>query len=421
MIRIDKSFERCHLPIIQNLVRLRTFMKNKFVSFDNTEVAFASKSNADLKRAYWLFSLLKYPWLVRVAPYFIRAALWLHLPIKGLVRATAFRQFCGGESIAGCENTIRKLAASGIGTILDFSVEGKETEHDFESGLQETLATIERSAGDAHIPFSVFKPTAFARNSLLEKHDRGETLTASEQSEYASFVNRIEKICQRAFERNVPVFIDAEESWIQDSIDTIAQNMMMKYNKKDVIVYNTLQMYRTGRVDYLNKSLEHARENGYLPGFKIVRGAYMEKERKRAAKLNLPSPIQPDKESTDRDYNEALRIIVDHIDIAALCCGTHNESSSLLLVELMHEKKLSNNHPRIWFSQLLGMSDHISYNLSQKGYRVCKYVPYGPVESVLPYLVRRARENTSVKGQTGRELSLLRMEVRRRKENNSWE
>lgn len=390
-------------------------MKDHLISFDDTETAFQSKTDSDLKRAFWLFKIISFNWLVQISPPFVRFALWAKLPVKGLIRATAFRHFCGGENIEDCKNAILELGKYKIGTILDYSVEGKESDEDFEKGLKETLATLSRAKGDPNIPFCVFKPTGFIRFELLTKVNARKSLTPEEEKEYTAFIGRIDQICETAYRFNVPVFIDAEESWIQDAIDELATSMMVKYNKERVIVYNTLQMYRTGRIEYLKLCLETAKKNKYFTGFKIVRGAYMEKERKRAQELNTTSPIQPNKSATDADYNSALKIIIDNIAFTGLCCGTHNEESSLFLVELMDEKKLPHNHPHIWFSQLYGMSDHISYNLAKAGYNVCKYVPYGPVESVLPYLIRRAQENTSVAGQTSRELGLLTAEIDRRK------
>lgn len=391
-------------------------MKDHLISFDDTETAFKSKTDSDLKRAYWLFKMISFNWLVQISPPFVRFALWAKLPVKGLIRATAFRHFCGGENIEDCKNAIIQLGKYNIGTILDYSVEGKESEKDFEIALKETLATLARAKGDPNIPFCVFKPTGFIRFELLTKVNARQTLTPEEEKEFSSFQNRIDRICETANRFNVPVFIDAEESWIQDVIDELALSMMMKYNKEKVIVYNTLQMYRTGRIEYLKACLETAMKSKFFTGFKIVRGAYMEKERKRAQELNSISPIQPNKSATDTDYNEALRIIIENIELTGLCCGTHNEESSLFLVERMDEKKISHNHPHVWFSQLFGMSDHISYNLAKAGYNVCKYVPYGPVEYVLPYLIRRAQENTSVAGQTSRELGLLQEEISRRKQ-----
>ena len=392
-------------------------MKNEIISFDNTEVAFASKSDADLNRAYWLFKIISFNWLVKISPPFVNTAIALHLPIKGIVKATAFHHFCGGETIDECKKTIEELGRYDIGTILDYSVEGKESEMDFELGLKQTLSTIENAKGNKNIPFCVFKPSGFVHVALLEKIHAKQTLNEVEKTEFEKFRNRVLKICQAGSDNKVPVYIDAEETWIQDVIDELVQEMMQRFNKEIVMVYNTIQMYRIDRLDFLKRAYENARQNNYMIGMKIVRGAYMEKERKRAAEMNYPSPIYPDKNSSDNAFDDALRFCVDHLDRIAICCGTHNENSTLLLTELMGAKNHSNNHPHIWFSQLYGMSDHISYNLAKAGYNVSKYVPYGPVTSVLPYLIRRAQENTSVKGQTGRELSLILMEKKRRKAN----
>ncbi len=391
-------------------------MKDHLVSFDDTKIAFSAKSNGDLNRAYWLFKLISFNGLVKISPPLVDFALWAHLPIKGLIRATIFKHFCGGETIEDCKSKIENLGKYHIGTILDYSVEGKESEKDFDEGLNETIATIHRAKNDANIPFSVFKPTGFARFALLEKKNNGFELTDSEKEEYKKFLDRIEKICRTGFEAGVPLFIDAEETWIQDVIDEVALEMMKKFNKEKVIIYNTLQMYRTDRLSFLKDKLVHAKEFGYKPGYKIVRGAYMEKERARAEKNNYISPIHSTKEQTDIHYNAALKICIDNIDNMAVICGTHNEQSNLNLAEWMNEKNIPVNHPHIWFSQLYGMSDHISYNLANKGYNVCKYVPYGPVTAVLPYLIRRAQENTSVAGQTGRELTLILQEKKRRNE-----
>lgn len=393
-------------------------MKNQHISFDDTETAFISKSNADLNRAVVLFKMISYNWLVRISPPFVNFAIWAHLPIKGLIKATIFRHFCGGESIEDCQKTIESLGKYKIGTILDYSVEGKDSETDFDNGLKQTLATVQRAKGDSSIPFSVFKPSGFVRFALLEKKNSGKTLSSEEEKEFDRFKERVNTICKTGYENNVPIYIDAEETWIQDTVDEVVRDMMMKYNKEKVMVYNTIQMYRTDRLAFLKSSYDHAVQNNYKLGFKIVRGAYMEKERDRAKKMGYTSPIQPDKVSSDRDYDLAVKFCVEHIDRMAVCAGTHNEQSCLNLVALMEEKSLPHNHPNIWFSQLYGMSDHISYNLAKKGYNVSKYVPYGPVTSVLPYLIRRAQENTSAAGQMGRELSLLTMEKQRRSKLN---
>ncbi|MFM7216661.1 MAG: proline dehydrogenase family protein, partial [Bacteroidota bacterium] len=322
---------------------------------------------------------------------------------------------CGGEDIDGCNRTIQELHRFGIGTILDYSVEGSESESDFDATHSEILATIKRAHGDTAIPFCVFKPTGIGRFALLEKKNSGRDFDAAESAEYDRFVHRLENICSTAHQFGVPVFVDAEESWIQDVIDSLVLEMMRRFNKQKAIVYNTVQLYRHDRLGYLRNLLESARSSGFKVGVKLVRGAYMEKERLRAKSLGYQSPIQPDKSATDRDYDLALQLCLQHLDFTSIVAGTHNESSSAQLVDLMKKNGLSPEHPGIWFSQLYGMSDHISFNLAKAGFNVCKYVPYGPVKAVLPYLIRRAQENTSVKGQTGRELSLIESEMRRRR------
>jgi proline dehydrogenase len=307
------------------------------------------------------------------------------------------------------------LAKYKIGTILDYSVEGKESEADFDHCCTETIETIHRAKNDSNIPFCVFKVTGLARLDLLEKVSSGTILSASETEEFNRVKERVRKICEEAYNNNKPLFIDAEDSWIQKAIDDLANENMATFNKKSAIIYNTYQLYRKDRLDYLKQSFEDGKAQGYFIGAKLVRGAYMEKERERAIQKNYPSPINNTKAESDRDYDLALEFCVEHIDRIGLCAGTHNEKSSMHLVTLMAKKNISSNDQRIYFSQLLGMSDHISYNLSQGGYNVAKYVPYGPVKEVLPYLIRRAQENTSVKGQTGRELSLIMKEKTRRK------
>lgn len=383
------------------------------VSFDNTQIAFISKSDSDLNKSFFLFKLMSKPWLVKYGGSL--APLGLKLGFKGLIKNTIFKQFVGGEDINDCNNAIAQLAKYNIGTILDYSVEGKESETDFDACCKETIETVHRAKGDKNIPFCVFKVTGLARFNLLEKVTAKQSLTKEETEEYERVKQRVNKICKEAHDNNKPIFIDAEESWIQQAIDDLANENMARYNKNSAIVYNTFQLYRKDRLTYLKKSFEDGKVNGYHVGAKLVRGAYMEKERKRANEKGYPSPIQDSKENSDRDYNLALEFCVEHIDKMGLCAGTHNEKSSLVLVELMIKNNISSSDKRIYFSQLLGMSDHISYNLSQNGYNVAKYVPYGPVKEVLPYLIRRAQENTSVKGQTGRELSLIIKEKERRR------
>ncbi len=387
------------------------------VSFDNTEIAFSSKNRNDLNRSYWLFNMVSRPWMVNIGKVLTEWSLAINLPIKAAVKATIFKQFCGGETIQECTATISALGKYNIGTILDFSVEGKESDADFNATTRETIATISRAKGEKNIPFSVFKVTGVARFGLLQKVSAALPLTQEEEVEFAKVHQRVKSICEAAYQANVPLFMDAEESWIQPAIDDLANEMMEKYNGQSPIVYNTYQLYRKDRLNYLKESFLNAQNKNYFLGAKLVRGAYMEKERKRAQELNYPSPIQDSKEATDKDYDEALNFCIEQHPKIAICAGTHNENSSMKLTRLMEKKQLQSSDSRIYFSQLLGMSDHISYNLAKAGYNVAKYVPYGPVKEVLPYLIRRAQENTSVKGQTGRELSLIIKERKRRKGN----
>jgi proline dehydrogenase len=386
------------------------------ISFNNTEIAFKHKSDADLRRANFLFSVMANPGLVKAGKGVTRFSLNIGLPIKGMIKATIFKQFCGGETIEECTSTINTLWRSHVGTILDYSVEGKTSPEDFEATTLEIIATIAKAKGNPGIPFAVFKVTGISRFGLLEKANAGtENLSAAEKAEYDEVVSRVDRICKAGFDSEVPVFIDAEETWIQDTIDRMAHEMMERYNQTTAIVYNTVQMYRHDRLDFLKTSVRRAKEKQLHYGVKLVRGAYMEKERNRAAEKGYPSPIQPDKETCDREYNEALEFLLENPEYMALCAGTHNEWSSSYLAGLMEKKGFDKADKRIWFAQLLGMSDHISYNLAHAGYNVAKYVPYGPVEEVIPYLFRRADENTSVKGQTGRELSLIKQERDRRR------
>ena len=387
------------------------------ISFDNTEVAFSSKSNRDLKRAYWLFKIISSPFIVKVGKGATNMALKLRLPISAPIKATIFRQFCGGESIAECDRTISDLGKFGIGTILDYSVEGKTSDEDFDQTVDIIIQTIHRAANDPHIPFAVFKVTGIGRHDLIEKAStHGYTPTSKEKAEIDVIVSRIDRICHAAHEAGTSVFIDAEESWIQDAIDQWTFDMMLKYNKERCIVFNTLQMYRHDRLDFLRDCLELAQKHEVKYGIKLVRGAYMEKERARAIEKGYPSPIQATKADTDKDYNIALKEILENRSVFSLCAGTHNEDSSELLMNLMQEAQIDPQSEQFYFAQLLGMSDHISYNVAHAKYHVAKYVPFGPVKEVLPYLLRRADENTSVAGQTGRELSLIIKELDRRKQ-----
>lgn len=385
------------------------------LSFDNTEVAFESKSNAELKRAHFLFNSIGKRWLVRLGKKFTSFAFGVGLPIKPIIKATIFKQFVGGESIADCENTIAALYKYGIGTILDYSVEGKESEASFDAAEQELLRAIAKAGEDKRVAFSVFKVSGLGRHHILEKKSQNKEFSDAEKQEWERIYKRVLSICEASSKNQRPIFVDAEESWIQPAIDELALDMMRKFNTHQCIVYNTAQLYRHDRLVFVKGIFELSQKENFISGFKLVRGAYMEKERERAANLGYEDPIQPNKEASDRDFDEALLFCVEHIDKMAICLGTHNENSSSKLAEEMRKRNIPPNHSHVYFAQLLGMSDHISYNLSKEGFNVAKYVPYGPVKEVLPYLIRRAEENTSVKGQTGRELSLIKRELSRRK------
>ena len=386
------------------------------ISFENTEIAFGGKSDSDLKWSYRLFNLMGKPWLVKVGKLATNIAFKLHLPIKGIIKKTIFKQFCGGETINQCEQKIADLGKFNIGTILDYSVEGKTSNEDLDHSRDEIIETIQKAKSNHHIPFSVFKPTGIARFDLLEKTNTLDAnLSQADKEELAIVLKRVDAICKAAHDANVPLFIDAEDSWIQDGIDRMANAMMAKYNKEKVIVYNTIQMYRHDRLEFLKESHQYAKQNGYKIGMKIVRGAYMEKERERAAEMGYKDPIHKNKAATDKDYDLAVQYCVENLNDISFCAGTHNENSSAKLAQLIDENGIKKDDKRIFFAQLLGMSDHISFNVAHKGYNVAKYVPYGPIEEVMPYLIRRAEENTSVAGQMGRELSLIVKEKARRK------
>lgn len=385
------------------------------VSFDNTEVAFASKSDADLRRAWMLFRFIGQPALVRLGKPFTQLALSLKLPIDPLIRQTLFKQFVGGETIAECEKTIAALAEYGIGSILDYSTEGQAAESSFDQTAEELLRILERSASDQRIPFAVFKPTGLADAELLAKASRWQALSPQEGQALERFKQRVERICARAAEVGTPVLIDAEESWLQPVCDRLALELMQKYNQQQAWVWNTLQMYRSDRLAYLQDILQQAQSKGFWLGLKLVRGAYMEKERDYARSKGLASPIHATKAGTDQAFDAAVSLCLQELERVAFCCGSHNEQSNYRLLEQMQALGIKNKDSRVWFAQLLGMSDHISYNLAAAGYNVVKYVPYAPIRDLIPYLMRRAEENTSVAGQSGRELDLLQREMQRRK------
>ena len=388
--------------------------------FSDTAQAFQHLTDADLRRAVALFSLIGKPWLVHVGSALAKLALALRIPLGWAVRPTVYAHFCGGESIADSEDTVEKLWAHKVSTILDYSAEGQTAEADLDATCSEVLATIQAADSDARHAFAVFKVSGLSSNALLEKVGvamaGGDALSREDEAAWMRVQRRVRTLCEATAAAGGRVMIDAEESWIQDAIDSLAEDMMSDYNRDRVVVYNTVQMYRHDRLAYLKAMVARAEEAGHRCGVKIVRGAYMEKERARAAERGCPSPIQPDKASADRDFDLAMRWVLDRIDRVHLVAGSHNEESNLKLCAWMAETGLEPGDERVAFAQLLGMSDPITFNLSAHGYNVAKYVPYGPIREAIPYLIRRAQENTSVAGQTSRELTLLREEQQRRRQ-----
>lgn len=383
--------------------------------FENTSTAFALKTDSELERAYFLFKMIANEPLVRIGTAMTNFAIKANLPVEGLIRATVFDHFCGGVNEEDCLPVVDKMWNKGVCSVLDYSVEGKAEEATFDEALQKILRILDFVKEKDSIPFAVFKPSGFGRFSLYVKVNEGQQLNASEAKEWQRILERFDKVCKKAQDLEVSLLIDGEESWMQDAADQLVEDLMRKYNIDKVIVFNTLQMYRWDRMDYLKGLHERGLKDGFKIGMKVVRGAYMEKENIRAEENGYQTPICPTKKATDENFDTAIQYILENIDVISLFAGTHNENSSYRQMELMQELALENTDHRIWFGQLYGMSDHISFNLAHKGYNVAKYLPFGPVKDVMPYLIRRAEENTSVAGQTTRELGLLKKERKRRK------
>ncbi len=390
-------------------------LKIRMKIFENTEIAFKLKSDSELERAYFLFRLIQSQPMVRIGTAVTNFALKAHLPVEGLIRSTVFDHFCGGVTEEDCLPSIDKMYTKGkVHSVLDYSVEGKEEEESFDKAVLIIEKIIQFSEEKEAIPFAVFKPTGFGRFGLYQKISEGKELTKEEKEEWLRVKNRFHRVCKLAHSKNVPLLIDAEESWMQDAADDLVEELMEAYNKDKAIVFNTLQMYRHDRMEYLKALHQRAHQKGFHIGMKVVRGAYMEKERERAEEKGYVSPICNSKEETDANYNDGILYMMEHKNMA-LFAGTHNEESSYLLLNLAKKYNISKADKRMWFGQLYGMSDHISFNLASQGYNVAKYVPFGPVRDVMPYLIRRAEENTSVEGQTSRELKLIKQEKKRRK------
>ncbi len=384
------------------------------INFNDTEIAFSGKSNKELKWEYWLFKVMNRPTLTNMLTYLANLSIKIRLPVKWMIKKTVYEQFCGGETLEETIPVLNKLDQFHIGAIIDYGVEGKETEEDFEKTKNELIKIIRFAAGKKNIPFISCKVTGITKFSLLEKLNSNTTLSAEEITDKEKLYARMTEIAQAAADAHIGLFIDAEESWIQDAIDELTFVLMRKFNQSKAVVYSTPQMYRHDRLAFCKISLEDAIDHQYVLGLKPVRGAYMDKERKRAEEKGYPNPIQPDKDATDKDYDAVIDFSLDHIDKIALCAATHNEKSSKYLADEMHRRNIPHNHPHICFSQLFGMSDQITYNLAKAGYNATKYLPYGPVKDVIPYLIRRAQENKSVEGQMSRELNLISKEIKRR-------
>lgn len=382
--------------------------------FNNTKHAFVLKSDEDLKRSLFLFSMMDIPYFVPISTRATNLALKLKLPIEPIVRSTIFEQFCGGESQDDCMPLVKKMRKENVYSVLDYSVEGKENEEEFEKAADTKIEIIKYAADTEAIPFAVAKPTGLGRFEIWEKVTANDTLTQDEQKEWDNIKARFERVCQAAYDNNTRLLIDAEESWMQDAADNFVEDMMRKFNKEKAIIFNTLQCYRWDRLSYVKAIHERAQKEGFKLGFKTVRGAYMEKENARAKKNGYQTPICEDKEATDVNYNAVMCYCIDNVDDISQFIGTHNEVSTYMALQLMNQKDIYLSDDRIWFGQLYGMSDHISFNLGRVNANAIKLLPFGPIKDVIPYLIRRAQENSSVQGQTGRELSLLREEKQRR-------
>ncbi len=385
------------------------------IDFNNTAIAFERKSDKELKKTAWLFKMMNSNFLVTIGSSMTLLALQLRMPIQGIIKRTIFKQFCGGTTFDECRKSIKELADYQVATILDYGAEGKETEAAFDITVEESFRSIRFAAEHDTVPVVSCKITGLASNGLLEKVSAGKTLNASEEKAFKKAMNRLDEISKEAHRLRVALFIDAEESWMQNAIDQATDLMMERYNKDYVTVYNTFQMYRHDRMDFLKQSYEKAEQKGFILGAKLVRGAYMEKERERAAEKGYPSPIQPNKEACDRDYNAAVKYCVEHYEKIASCVASHNEYSTQYQLQLMEEMNIPKNHPHFNFCQLYGMSDNLTFNLAKAGYNVAKYVPYGPVKDVIPYLIRRAKENSAVGTEVSRELGLIQKELKRRR------
>ncbi len=383
--------------------------------FNNTEVAFSLKSNRELRKAHFLFKMMGYPFFVNFGSKVMMKSLTWGLPVKGIIKNTVFEHFCGGTTSEECQPVVQKMYDKGVSSILDYSVEGKEDEADFNAVVSKKIKLIKHANTIDALPFEVVKPTGIGRFYIWQKVTEKQELSIAEQEEWQRIKDRVVLLSQTAYDYDVALLFDGEETWMQDAADELVRDMMAQFNKEKAVIYNTIQCYRNDRLDYIQELYKDARENGFIVGAKIVRGAYMEKERDRAVKYGYPSPICNSKTATDDMFNSVMRFILDRLDVIKLCVGTHNEYSTLLAMEILSEKGIATNHKDVWFGQLYGMSDNLTFNLAELNYNTFKILPFGPIKDVMPYLIRRAQENTSVAGQMGRELLLIKQELKRRK------
>lgn len=389
-------------------------MAAKKLSFENTEIAFQHYSNSALKRALSVYKLIGNNLVSKLGSVAVKIAIAVHFPIKPFVKPLVFKQFCGGESLNESLSTIQLMQQRGVSTSLNYSVEIKKSEEDFDKTLSKNIGAVEFAGKNTSVKVICCKVSGMGYFSILQKVQEKEKLTKKEKASFKKMKERLNTLCELAASNGTKIYLDAEESWVQDVIDDLVEELMAKYNQEQVIVYNTFQMYRHDRLTYLKETLTNAKKEGYLVGAKIVRGAYMEKERDWAEDHGLPSPIQDTKEDTDRDFDAAVKYCLENIELVSICIASHNEGSSLLATKLMQERNIATNHQHVWFSQLYGMGEHITYNLAAHGFNTSKYLPYGPVKEVIPYLIRRADENTSVDGQMSRELTIIQKEIDRR-------
>lgn len=381
-----------------------------------SDSAFSHYSISQLRRTKVLFKILQNPLVSWFSGFVPHIPILLRLPfVKSLIKHYIFSHFCGGEDWKEVHQSALKLQKQNILSSLDYSVECKQTEQDYETTKKVLLNVLEEAKNLSHIPFCVLKITGLGRFALLEKIHNGQTLSDNEKAEWQRVQSRFDSICEKAVDCNTKLLVDAEESWIQKPIDNIVKRAMKRHNQNEPMIYNTYQLYLKAKYEQLKTDWEKAKEKGYILGSKLVRGAYMEKETKRAVKMHLPNPIQPSKAKCDQDFNDSLKFCLKHIDDFGIYIGTHNIESTQKARQLMQEYGIAKSDERVFFSQLLGMREILSYELAQQDYLVSKYTPFGKIAEVIPYLLRRIQENSSVKDQLNDEIKVITRELENQK------